>query len=292
MFEQFLALLGDHTFQVVALGTALVGGIGAAFGCFAVLRRQSLFGDAIAHATLPGVVLAFLVMQNRAPLTLLIGAIASGLAGALFIDLITTHSRIKSDAALGLVLAVFFGFGIVLLATVQRLPLANKAGLDKFIFGNAAAMLKADVRLIAWTTLGLMLFLLLFWKELKCLLFDPHFLASLGYPVPVLRFALTFTLVIAICIGLQSVGAVLMSAVIIAPANAARQWTRSLSGMVAGAALIGIASSLGGVITSSYWNHTPTGPTIVLYVSGCFLVSLLFAPRRGIFRSRRRANHA
>jgi manganese/zinc/iron transport system permease protein len=280
IFDLFLY---DYTFRVVALGAAILGIVSGALGCFAVLRKQSLIGDAISHAALPGIVLAFIIFRSKAPLLLMMGAILAGWAGTIVVMAVVQNTRIKQDSALGFVLSVFFGFGLVLLTFVQRLPDARQAGLDRFLFGQAATMLEGDV--ITMALLGGIALLLmgLFWKELKLLSFDVEFGASLGLPMRALDILLTSLLVVAIVIGLQSVGVVLMSAMVVAPAVAARQWTDHLGRMVLLSATFGALSGISGVLVSSLFPRLSTGPTIVLSISLIVLASLLLAPQRGLF---------
>ncbi len=280
---EFAALLvGDYTLRTVALGAAVLGVVGGALGSFAVLRKQSLLGDAMSHAALPGIALAFLLTGSKAPLILLVGAALAGWIGALAVMSIIRHSRIKQDSALGIVLSVFFGFGLVLLTLIQRLPDANQAGLDKFLFGQAATLLGSDVVIMASLGLPALAVLVLFWKEFKLLSFDGDFGSSLGFPMRLLDTLLTALLVIAIVIGLQTVGVVLMSAMIVAPAVAARQWTDRLGVMVMLSALFGAFSGVAGALISSSTFHMPTGPTIVLVISSIAVASLLVAPNRGL----------
>ncbi|WP_287482839.1 iron chelate uptake ABC transporter family permease subunit [Caldilinea sp.] len=280
--QLFHNLLFDYTLRTVALGAAILGIVSGALGAFAVLRRQSLLGDAISHAALPGIVIAFLLTRSREPVIFLLGALAAGWAATLSIASITRTTRVKDDTALGLVLSVFFGFGLMLLTFAQKLPDARQAGLDKFLFGQAATLLQNDV--IAMATVGALALgaTLLFWKEFKLLTFDVDYAASLGYPVRTLDVLLTTLLVVAIVIGLQTVGVVLMSAMLVAPAAAARQWTNRLETMVGLSALFGALAGVSGALISSAVEKTPTGPVIVLCISAIVLVSLLFAPARGI----------
>jgi len=275
-------LVFDYTLRTVALGAAVLGIVSGMLGSFAVLRKQSLLGDAISHAALPGIVLAFLITRQREPVMLMLGALIAGWIATLFMLNITRTTRIKDDSALGLVLAVFFGLGLMLLTFSQRLPDATQAGLDKFLFGQAATLLQSDViqmAVIGVIALGL---LALFWKEFKLITFDREYAASLGFPVRVLDVVLTTLLVIAIVIGLQTVGVVLMSAMIVAPAAAARQWTDRLNRMVILGGLFGGLAGVGGTLISSSAARLPTGPVIVLSVSFIVLVSLLFATNRGL----------
>ncbi len=285
----FRDLIFDYTLRTVALGSALLGLVSGVLGVFAVLRRQSLLGDAISHAALPGVALAFLLTGSKEPLVLALGAIAAGWLATLLVLQVTGNTRIKPDAALGIVLAVFFGFGLLLLTFIQRLPDAAKAGLDKFLFGQAATLLGRD--LVTMSALGgvALLLVLLFWKEFKLLTFDPDFGASLGYPARRLEILLITLMVIAIVVGIQTVGVVLMSAMLVAPAAAARQWTEKLNVMVLLAGLFGAGVGLVGALVSSVIPRLPTGPTVVVFMSVVVLFSLLFAPRRGLLaRARQR----
>src|SRR3990172_3140392 len=223
-------LVSDYTLRQVAIGSAALGIVNGVLGSFAVLRKQSLLGDGISHAALPGIALAFLLTGSKSSLALLLGAAAAGWIGTLLIIGIVRHTRVKYDSALGLVLSVFFGFGLVLLTYIQKLPIATQAGLDKFLFGQAATLLRKDVMTIGVLGAIVVAFLFAFWKEFKLLSFDPDFAFSLGVPVRTLDVLLTSLLVVSIVIGLQIVGVVLMSAMVVAPAAAARQWTDRLGG--------------------------------------------------------------
>lgn len=276
------SLFTDYTLRTVALGASLLGVASGALGGFALLRRQALLGDAISHAALPGIALAFLVTGSKAPLVLVTGAALAGWIGAALIMSVTRRTRVTYDSALGIMLSVFFGFGLVLLTYIQRIPGANQAGLDNFLFGQAAALVEKDVLVILGLGSGALVLLVLFWKEFKVLSFDRAFGATIGLPMKRLDHLLTALFVIAIVIGLQTVGVVLMSAMIIAPGAAARQWTDRLGRMIVLSATFGAISGLGGALVSSSADHVPTGPAIVLIVSAIVVVSLLFAPNRGL----------
>ena len=277
-----LDLFDDYTLRTVALGSAALGLTSGALGTFAVLRRQSLLGDAISHAALPGVALAFLLTGSKAPLVLVAGAAVAGFLGTLLVMGVTRTTRVKYDSALGIVLSVFFGVGLVLLTFIQRRPDASQAGLDRFLFGQAAGLLQRD--LVSMAVLGgiALVAMLLVWKELKLLAFDPDYGASLGVPMRALDVLLTGLLVIAIVVGLQTVGVVLMAAMVIAPFAAARQWSDRLGFTVAVAGAFGALAGIAGAVLSAEAARLPTGPTIVLCASAIVVVSLLFAPRRGL----------
>jgi manganese/zinc/iron transport system permease protein len=275
-------LLFDYTLRTVALGTAVLGLVSGTLGAFAFLRRQSLIGDAISHAALPGVVLAFMLTGIKGPAVLMAGAALAGIAGVLLVIAITRNTRIKQDAALGIILSVFFGFGLMLLTFLQRDPDARQAGLNQFLFGQAATLLAGDV--LAMTLFGgaALVLLVLFWKEFKLLSFDRDFGASLGFPMPALEILITLLLVVAIVIGLQAVGVVLMSAMIVAPAAAARQWTDRLGWMVVLSGLFGAVAGVTGTAISGLASGLSTGPVIVLCISAIAAASLLFGSSRGI----------
>ncbi len=275
-------LLFDYTLRTVALGSAILGIVSGALGSFAVLRKQSLLGDAISHAALPGIVIAFLITRSREPAVLMLGALIAGWLATLFMLNIIRTTRIKDDSALGLVLSVFFGMGLMLLTFTQKLPDATQAGLDKFLFGQAATLLQSDVITMAIIGTLAIALLMTFWKEFKLITFDPEFAASLGYPVRFLDVLLTTLLVIAIVIGLQTVGVVLMSAMIVAPAAAARQWTDKLKFMVILGGLFGALAGVSGTLISGSAEKLPTGPVIVLCMSVIVMFSMLFATNRGL----------
>jgi manganese/zinc/iron transport system permease protein len=281
-------LFDNYTLRTVALGTAALGAVSGALGTFAVLRRQSLLGDAVSHAALPGVALAFALTHSKAPLVLAAGAAVAGWLGTLAVLTIVRRSRVSYDSALGIVLSVFFGFGVVLLTWLQKRPDASQAGLERYLFGQAATLLESDVRALAGLGAVAVAVLLALWKEFKLLAFDPDYAATLGLPVRPLDYLLTGLLVLAVVLGLQCVGVVLMSALVVAPAAAARQWSDRLGVVVLLAAAFGGLSGLGGTLAgdalSAPGKPVPTGPAIVLVATGIVLVSLVkkaLAARRG-----------
>jgi manganese/zinc/iron transport system permease protein len=281
MIELLRDLLFDYTIRNVALGSAIFGAVGGALGSFAVLRRQGLLGDALAHATLPGVCVAFMLTGTKNPAVLLLGAALSAGLGALFILAVVGGTRVKQDAALGIVLSVFFGAGIVLLTLIAGSGDAGQSGLDRFIFGQAATIVRADVVTMGLLAAAAVVLLALFFKEFKLLSFDPAFAASLGFPVRALNVLLTALIVVAVVVGIQAVGVVLMAAMLITPAAAARQWTDRLSVMVPLSAAFGAASGVCGALISASGSNLPTGPLIVLVATGVLVVSLLLGRRHG-----------
>ncbi|WP_298237082.1 metal ABC transporter permease [uncultured Algibacter sp.] len=280
--EYIKLVFTDYTLRTITLGTAILGAVTGMLGSFAVLRKQSLLGDAISHAALPGIAIAFLITGAKDSNILLLGALISGLIGTFWIRGIISKTHLKSDTALGLILSLFFGFGMLLLTFIQKQPNANQAGLDKYLFGQAATLVESDVWMMAIVT-GLCLFvLLLFWKEFKILLFDADYTKTLGFNTKLIDILITSFIVLAIVLGLQTVGVVLMSAMLLAPAAAARQWTNSLSIMVFLSAIFGAFSGVFGTAISASQNNLSTGPVIVIIAGVFVLVSFIFSPSRGL----------
>ena len=288
-------LLSDYTVRTVVFGSAMIGAVSGSLGCFAYLRRQSLVGDVVSHASLPGIVIAFWIAQATANQgtslsmwVLMPGAICAGLAALLLTRLITQRTHIKPDAGLGVMLAIFFGSGMMLLRWLQRAnpPLTGSSGLDDYLFGMAAAMTASDLAMIG--TLGSMavLTMVLSWNRLKVFAFDAEYSACLGMPVVRIEILLLTLLVIGIVIGLQVVGVVLMISLLVTPAAAARQWTRHLGPMVVLAAATGAVCAATGAVISAH-TSLPTGPVIVVLVTSVFLLSLAVAPGRGLLFRRR-----
>src|SRR5690554_3415897 len=203
IIEYIKLVFSDYTLRTITFGTAILGAVTGMLGSFAVLRKQSLLGDAISHAALPGIALAFLITGTKDSNVLLIGALISGLIGTFWIRGITSKTHLKSDTALGLILSVFFGFGILLLTFIQKLPNADQAGLDKYLFGQAATLMESDVWLMTLVTGLCLIVLLLFWKEFKILLFDKDYALTLGFNTKLIDILITSFIVLAIVLGLQ-----------------------------------------------------------------------------------------
>ncbi|MDZ7802039.1 MAG: metal ABC transporter permease [Trueperaceae bacterium] len=290
--DGLFALLGDYTVQNVVIGAALLGVSSGVLGTYAVLREQSLLGDTLSHAALPGVCLGFIVAGGRHLGSILAGALVTGAAAALLMLLLTRRSRLKTDAALGISLSVFFALGVVLLTYIQGTRDASQGGLDAFLFGQAAATLRSDLWVMGTLTLLALALVAALWKEFELVTFDPVFAGSLGLPVRALETVLTLMIALAIVIGLQMVGVVLMASMVIAPAVAARQWSRRLGQMVVLAAVFGAAGGVAGALASASGRNLATGPLVVLAISVLVAVSLLVAPRRGLLWEavRRRRN--
>ena len=263
-----MTILQSYTTQMVLLGTALLGLASGIAGTFAVLRKESLIGDGLSHAALPGVVIAFLLTGIKDIEVLIIGAALSSITAAWLITITVENSKIKFDGALATILSAFFGLGMVLLTYLQSLNNAGQAGLSKFIFGQAATILARDVYITSAAALIIIVLTALFWKELKLISFDVEYAKTLQIPVTFTLILYRSLLIMTIIIGIQSVGAILISSLLIAPAVGARQWTNKLG--------------MGGTLWSTTVQKLPTGPAIIVILSVIVLLSLIFAPNRGI----------
>lgn len=272
-------IITDYTFQVVLLGTVILGYVSGTLGCYTVLRKESLISDSVAHSALPGIVLAFLIVGSKKLEVLLLGAILTGGLSIACTKYIVKHTKLKLDSVLAMVLSVFFGAGLTLLTVSQKLPNANQAGLETFIYGQASTILLRDVKIIAMASIFIVLTILILWKEFKIITFDKEFAYTIGLPVTRLETLLTGIIVVAIVIGLQSVGAILMSAMMIAPAIAAKQWMDNMGKMFLVSGILGVIASTLGTLTSAIYTGIPTGPTIVVYGSLIAILSILFSRR-------------
>lgn len=279
-FIEFFSF-ADANIRFVTVGSVLLATSSAVVGCFTLLRKRALVGDAVAHAVLPGVCLAFMLSGTKNPFILLLGAFVTGWLSLITIDFITSRSRIKEDTAIALVLSVFFGIGILLLTAIQHSGNAAQSGLDKFLFGKAASLVGEDLIAFSMVAVLLLVTTILFYKELAMLCFDKAYAKTIGYPVRGLELLLTTLTVFAVVVGIQAVGVVLMAAMLITPAAAARFWTDKLSLMLVLAALIGAFSGVSGAYVSYTAPAMPTGPWIVLIVSMIAILSFAFAPGKG-----------
>lgn len=277
-----MTILQSYTTQMVLLGTALLGLASGIAGTFAVLRKESLIGDGLSHAALPGVVIAFLLTGIKDIEVLITGAALSSITAAWIITITVENSKIKFDGALATILSAFFGLGMVLLTYLQSLNNAGQAGLSKFIFGQAATILARDVYITSVAALIIIVLTALFWKELKLISFDVEYAKTLQIPVTFTLILYRSLLIMTIIIGIQSVGAILISSLLIAPAVGARQWTNKLGTMCILAGFFGMVSAIGGTIWSTTVQKLPTGPAIIVILSAIVLLSLIFAPNRGI----------
>lgn len=268
--------------QWVLFSTLILGMASGMIGCLAYWKRQSLMSDALSHAALPGVVIAFALTGSKQLPALIVGAAVSALLGALMIQWIRSSSRIKEDTAMGMILSVFFGLGIMLLTIVNRSAGGNQSGLDSFIFGQAASMVRKDVYIMLALAALVILVVFIGFKEWKLFLFDADFARGLGLSGRLMNAIYLAVLVLVIVIGIQAVGVILMAALLIIPSVSARYWTQSFKWMVVLSALFGGGAGMVGTLASTLGKGWPTGPFIVVASSVLFCVSLVFGAQKGL----------
>jgi manganese/zinc/iron transport system permease protein len=270
--------------KLVFWGSLILCSVAGAVGVFTFLRKRSLLGDVISHAVLPGICLAFLLGEEKNPMYLLIGATFTGWLSIYLVDVITAKSKIKTDTAIALVLSVFFGVGILLLTNIQHSGIASQSGLDRFIFGSASSMNANDVKL--FSIIGVIIFLLIgiFLRGLKMLSFDEEYAKSIGFPVQFIKLVLSITTVTTVAMGVQAVGVVLMSALMITPGATARFWTNDIRKMILLAIVISGFSGVLGSAISYVSNGMPTGPWIVVVVSLLAIISAFLGTKKGILK--------
>lgn len=280
-----MGILGSYNTLLVVASTSLLGIAAGLVGSFLLLRKRSLMGDALSHATLPGIGVAFAIMSSlggdaKSLGGLLLGATAAGLLGVGVMVLIRKTTRLKDDVAMGLVLSVFFGVGVAILRMVQTLP--DAAGLESFIYGKPASIVFSDFTVIAWITVAASACSVVFLKELTLLCFDENFGRSQGWPVGWLDLMLLALVTAVTVVGLQAVGLILIIALLITPPTAARFWTQRLPIMMLLSGLIGGFSGALGATISAMLPKMPAGAVIVIVAAAIFLFSMIFAPTRGV----------
>lgn len=274
--------LSDPNVRYVVLGSILIGASAGLVGTFTFLNKKSLLGDAIAHATLPGVCLSFMLTYEKNIYLLLIGAFLSGWIATYAVSLITSRSKIKNDTAIAIVLSSFFGLGIVLITHIQQSGNAAQSGLNSFLVGKAAAMGYNDVVLFLVLGLLIIVFIILFYKPLQLVVFNKEYADSIGIPTRFIEFLLSSLTVLTIAIGIQAVGVILMAALLITPAAAARFWTHRLTIMLLLSGIIGSFAGVFGAYVSFQAPNMPTGPWIVSFLSVIAIGSAFFAPKSGV----------
>jgi manganese/zinc/iron transport system permease protein len=282
-----ILFLRDYNTRLVVICTMLLGCACGLMGGFLLLRKRSLMGDTLSHATLPGVGLSFMLAvalggDGKSLPILLGGAAITGVIGCAAVLFIREQTRIKEDAAMGIVLSVFFGAGVAILGVIQTMPEGSAAGLESFIYGKTASMVLSDFQILVLVTVCVITCSLLFFKEFRLLCFDETFAAALGWSVKFLDILL-FALITAVTVaGLQAVGLILIIAFLITPAAAARFWTNQLDRMLVLSALIGGASGWLGASLSAFIPRLPGGAVIVLVAALFFVVSMLIGTERGV----------
>ncbi|MCA9089120.1 MAG: metal ABC transporter permease [Planctomycetaceae bacterium] len=285
---QRVLLLQDYNTRVVLLGTTLLGISGGVIGVFMLLRKRSLIADVVGHSALPGIAMAFILCEAARPgigrnvPLLMLGAALAGLLGAVLVMVIDGFSRTKSDAAMAIVLSTFYGLGTALLTVVQHLPTASAAGLKDYLNGKTASLVASDVWVFAICSAVLLFVTALLFKELTLLCFDKEFAAAEGWPVFRLDALLTALVVGITILGMQSVGLLLVVAVLIIPASAARFWSNGIRSLTIISGTIGGLSAACGTIISALYPRIAAGAVIVLSGTAFFVVSMLFGRQRGL----------
>ena len=281
--------LQDYNTRVVIIGTTLLGLAAGLVGTFLLLRKRALLSDTLSHATLPGIALTFILITSwggdgKNLIALITGAAVFSVLGTVSVILIQKYSRLKDDAALGIVLSVYFGFGIALLGMASRMETGTAAGLSSFIYGKTASMLFFDAVLIGAAALGSIIVCILLFKEFTLICFDYHYAATQGWPVVRLDFLMMTLVVVVTVIGLQAVGLILVVALLIIPPSAAKFWTNRLRNALILSGLFGALSGLLGSTFSALMANLPAGAVIVIMAAIVFLFSLAFGSTSGLLR--------
>lgn len=287
MLSDALLLQLGYNATLVAIGAALLGVSAGVTGTFLFLRKRALVSDAISHATLPGVCIAFMTMvafggDGRNLIGLLLGSALSAWIGLLCLNWLTRNTRLAEDAAIGAVLSVFFGLGVVLLTVIQTMGVGRQAGLEGFLLGSTAGMLWADAVIIAVGGGATLLLILLLRRPMTLVSFDPEYAAARGLPVARVDLAMMGLVMAVTVVGLKIVGLILIVALLIIPPVTARFWTERSDRVVLLSGFAGGLSGFVGAALSASAPNLPTGPIIVLVSFALFALSLLFAPNRGV----------
>jgi len=272
----------DASIAFVVIGITLLG-IGSAYvGTYSFLDKKALLGDAISHAVLPGICLGFILAGEKNPIYIVSGAFASGALATFLISWLRSNTKLSEDAIIASILSIFFGFGIVLLTVIQKSGNPEMAGLNQFIFGNAIAILEEDLYIYGGLALVIIIILTLFQKEFSLLVFNPDFGKAIGYPMELIRLIFNVLMILAVVIGIQAIGVVLMAALLITPGAAARFWTDRLGILLILAGIFSAVSGILGTYVSFVLPQMPTGPWVVVCLSLLALISFLFAPKKGV----------
>lgn len=276
-----LEVLTSYSFLVVSLGTLILAVAAGSVGCITVLKGQSLIGDAIGHASFPGIILAFMLFMQRDPLILLLGALISGSIAFILIQVINKNSKLDLDATLAIILSSFFGLGMVLKSHIQGNPNyqgASQSGIQNYIFGQAAYIMAKDIKLILAVAIFSLLILIIFYKEIKLFVFDENYARTIGMNTTVLNGIILFMTMSLISAGLKVVGAILISALLIVPAITALQWSNKFSVVLLIAGIVGGISAIIGTYISTVYSGMSTGPTIILIMTIFAFFSLIVGP--------------
>jgi manganese/zinc/iron transport system permease protein len=266
----------------VMTGACLLSATAGVLGCYAFLKQRALVGDTLAHAALPGVTTMFLMTGSRSPLMILVGALIGSALGLAMVHLLTSRTIIKQDSALAIVLSFFFAIGVFQLTIIQKIGSARQAGLDRLLFGQASALVPVDVQILAGLALCVAVPLIVAYHRFQMVAFDPIFARVAGISTVLYEGVMSLMIMVAVILGIQLVGVVLVAALMITPAAAARYWTQRLSSMLLLAGIFAGVSGVSGALISMGGAQMPTGPWMVVVITFFFLVSVLGAPERGV----------
>ncbi|MCB9223478.1 MAG: metal ABC transporter permease [Crocinitomicaceae bacterium] len=280
-FLDFISFKDPNVIYVV-LGVVFINAASALIGTFALLRKRALIGDAIAHSLLPGVCLGFLAAGEKNLIFLMFGAVITGWLSTFAVDIIVNRSKVKQDAAIGIVLSTFFAIGIVLLTYIQNHASGQQAGLETFLFGQAAAISRQDVIIFLVVLLVVLVAIIAFYRTFVLVTFNREYAITLGVKVKAYEFLITTLTVLSIAAGIQALGVILMSALVITPAAVGRLWSDQLPKIILLAVVFSIISGIGGAFVSYSSAQMPTGPWVVLLLSAIVGFSILFSPKKGI----------
>ncbi len=283
MSWDFTYLFTEILFYKVLFGVSLIGALSGVVGTFSLLRKKSLISDAISHSVLPGICVGFIYEGSKNPLVLLIGCLIAGLISVWLIDFIVRRTKLSEDTAIAFASTFFFALGSVLLSYIVAGDNPEKVGLKDYLFGKAATISFEDINIFMYCGVAILVLIVAFYKQIKLVVFNVDFAASIGISIRLIEFMIAVITVLTVAIGIQAVGVVLMSALIIAPSAAARYWTNNLVKVLLLAALFGCLASSLGVFTSGIFEDMPTGPWVVTYLFLFVFFTLLFAPRKGWF---------
>jgi manganese/zinc/iron transport system permease protein len=288
MIESITYFFTDPIASKVILGVAIIGAISGGVGTFSFLRKKTLIADAVSHSVLPGVCIGFMFAGTKDPILLMVGALFFGWFSVWLIDYISSYTKLSEDTAIALVSTLFFAFGSVLLSIISKSQNAEQTGLKNYLFGKAATMTSFDIEVFSIVSFVILLVVILFFKPFQLVCFNLEFAKSIGVKVRRIEFLLSTLTVLTVAIGIQAVGVVLMSALLIAPAASARYWTNKLPVMLIIAAVFGILSGVLGVMFSTIKDNMPTGPWVVFSLFLFTLFTLLLAPDKGWISIRKR----
>lgn len=276
-----LDILTSHTFLVVLMGSIFLAIASGIMGTISIQKGQSLIGDALGHSAFPGIVIAFILFQTRSPFVLLMGAMVSCAVAYLLIQAVAKHSKIQLDSALAIFLSGLFGLGMVLKSYIQGNPDfsgASQAGLQNYIFGQAAYMMQEEVWIVFGVMVLIIAILLLFYKEIKVFIFDPEFAKIIGLSTGKMELIMLVLMISLISVGLKLVGFILIASFLILPAIAAQQWSSRFGHVILLACLVGVLGATIGAYLSSIYAGMSTGPTMILVMGSIALISMVIGP--------------